>query len=302
MASQTRVIVIDAPQASLELAEERLRGLERAWSRFLPDSDVSRLNSMPGTWIPVDPATITLIDKMKDAGEFTNGLYDPTFLHELVLTGYDRSIDDGTRVSVTIDLPCLNHRIADVRIDLPSTSVLLPSGMAIDPGGIGKGLAGDLLVAELLRSGARGALVSIGGDIAAGGVGPVAEGWTVDVADPFGEASPLATLVVSNGGVATSSTRTRRWVRDGVARHHVIDPVSGTTSRTDLAAVTVMATSGWRAEVHATAALLCGSAGAISYMDENGVSGIATTLERETLATTDLAALASTPFGSDVRA
>jgi thiamine biosynthesis lipoprotein len=300
MASQTRVVVIDAPHASLGLAEERLRSLERSWSRFLPDSDISRLNAMPDTWVPVDPATITLIDKMKEAGELTDGRYDPTFLHELVTTGYDRSIDDATRVSVMIDLPCLNHRIADVCIDLAATSVSLPRGMAIDPGGIGKGLAGDLVVAELLRSGARGALVSIGGDIAAGGVGPTGDGWVVDVADPFSEAGPLATLAVSNGGVATSSTRTRRWVRDGVARHHVIDPTSGTMSLTDLAAVTVVAGAGWRAEAHATAALLCGSAGAIAYMNAHGVSGIATSLERETFATADLEAIASTAVETDV--
>ena len=58
--------------------------------------------------------------------------------------------------------------------------------------------------------------------------------------------------------MATSSTRSRRWIHDGAIRHHVIDPASGAMSDTDLAAVTVIARSGWLAEAHATAAILAG--------------------------------------------
>jgi thiamine biosynthesis lipoprotein len=172
--------------------------------------------------------------------------------------------------------------------------------MALDPGGIGKGLAGDLVVAELLRLGAGGALVSVGGDITAGGAALGDDGWAVDVVHAPDIDAPLARLMVNAGGIATSSTRTRRWVRDGVGRHHAIDPATGTTSNTDLAAVTVVATSGWRAEAHATAALLCGSSAVIAYLDAAGVSGIASTLDGELLTTDDLVQAVSTPTGSAV--
>jgi thiamine biosynthesis lipoprotein len=85
----------------------------------------------------------------------------------------------------------------------------------------------------------------------------------------------VCSLAIDAGGVATSSVRSRRWVRDGVERHHQIDPRTATCSSTDLIAVTVIARTGWLAEVHATAALGAGSAGVISYLDGHGLSGIA---------------------------
>ncbi len=302
MASAARVVVVDGPERLLDQARRRLEALERSWSRFLADSDISRLNRSPDVWMPVAPDTITLVEAMQVAASITDGRFDPTYLRELVATGYSHSIDDPGRVSIVIDLPCPDHRVADAQVDRDRGEIMLPNGLALDPGGIGKGLAADIVVAELLAGGARGALVSIGGDIAAGGAPPTDDGWVVDIAHPLGGPVTLGTVAVSGGGIATSSTRTRRWTHDGVARHHVIDPATATTSRTDLAAVTVVASCGWRAEAHATAALLCGSAGAVEYLDAHRVSGIATTRAGATAATDDLLAIAAVPVGQAVGA
>jgi thiamine biosynthesis lipoprotein len=128
-------------------------------------------------------------------------------------------------------------------------------------------------VTELIAAGTAGALVSIGGDIAAAGLSPHPEGWHVNVQDPFDPRSPALSLAVSDGGIATSSTQSRRWLQSGSEQHHIIDPVTGATSLTDLATVTVIANSGWLAEAHATAAILLGCAGASSYLEARGLSG-----------------------------
>ncbi len=288
MASRTQVLLVDSAPGAAEFAEDRLRTLEARWSRFLGDSDISRLNTAPATWVAVAPDTITLIESMRLAAQATGGAYDPTFLHELIETGYRASIDDPTRASVMIDLPCPGLTVHDVAIDRASTSVLLPSGLALDPGGIGKGLAADLVVTELLATGTGGALVSVGGDLAAAGRAPTPEGWTVHVEDPLDPGRTLVSLAVSAGGVATSSTRSRRWRSNGIERHHVIDPATATTSTTDLAAVTVIANAGWLAEAHATGALLAGSGGVLPYLDAHGLAGIATTNDGITISTTGL--------------
>ncbi len=85
----------------------------------------------------------------------------------------------------------------------------------------------------------------------------------------------LCSIAISGGGVATSSIRSRRWVVDGLERHHQIDPRTDRCSATDLDAVTVIAPAGWSAEVHATAALAAGSAEVLSYLAGHGLSGIA---------------------------
>ena len=137
--------------------------------------------------------------------------------------------------------------------------------MTLDPGGIGKGLAADLVVASLLAKGAEGVLVSLGGDLAAAGTSPTTDGWLVDIEDPLDTERVVRTVTISGGGVATSSTTIRRWsAPDGGIHHHVIDPRTGRPSTTDLAAVTVVAPCGWQAEAAATALLLSGTAGLIA--------------------------------------
>jgi thiamine biosynthesis lipoprotein len=130
--------------------------------------------------------------------------------------------------------------------------------------------------------------VSVGGDLAAAGTPPTDAGWHVNVQHPLDPVRCLTTLCLSAGGVATSSTRTRSWVTDGRRRHHAIDPVTQTCSTTDLAAATVVARAGWEAEVHATAALLCGSEHVLDYLGRHGLAGLATTVDGVTVATPGL--------------
>src|SRR5687767_12493408 len=72
-------------------AAGRLRQLERCWSRFLPDSDLSRLNRACGRPVTVDPSTITLITAMAAGARDTHGAFDPTLLVALVGLGYGPS-------------------------------------------------------------------------------------------------------------------------------------------------------------------------------------------------------------------
>jgi thiamine biosynthesis lipoprotein len=291
MASAARVILVDPAPGALDQAQRRLDELEQHWSRFLANSDLSRLIRSPDVWTPVAPDTITLIESMQRGSSLTSGSYDPTMLHEIVAEGYVASIDDPNRLSIVVDLPSLVGSVHDVGVDSENSMVRLPTGLGLDPGGIGKGLAADIVVAELLHAGTGGALVSVGGDLAAAGTPPAPDGWLVNVEHPLDPTTTLTTLAVSAGGVATSSTRTRRWNRDGVSRHHVLDPVSGRSSTSDLAAVTVVASAGWLAEIHATAALVAGSAGAMAHLAAHGLSGIVTTLDGETSVTADLGAV-----------
>jgi thiamine biosynthesis lipoprotein len=169
--------------------------------------------------------------------------------------------------------------MADVALDRATSTAAVPAGVGIDPGGIGKGLAADMVVTELLQGGTGGALVSVGGDLAAAGEPPTPEGWHVAIEDPFDASRERLRLALEAGGIATSSTLSRAWQHDGDRRHHVIDPATQDCSATDLAAVTVIARAGWEAEAHATAALVSGSVRALDYLERHDLDGIATTLD-----------------------
>lgn len=263
--------------AAVEQAEVYLEHLEQCWSRFIVTSDISRLNQLSpaGGTIEVDWSTITLLAAMIDGYQRTAGRYDPTLLRELIAHGYGASRSDPAMISVVGPPADYPASLLDLDFDPAECTVTVPPGLVIDPGGIGKGLAADLTVARLLENGVEGAMVEIGGDLAIAGAPVDPAGWLVDVEHPNPEDGMLCRLAISGGGVATSSVRSRRWIRDDVEHHHQIDAGSRSCSSTDLVAVTVIAATGWLAEVHATAALAVGSGQAISYLDGHGLSGIA---------------------------
>jgi thiamine biosynthesis lipoprotein len=309
MASELQIVTIgdDAATtpATSEAVVDLLAHLEACWSRFVPDSDVSRLNLAGGHPVPVDPSTITLVATMIEAWRSTEQRFDPTTLPALMAAGYRSSIDDPRRITIMptgalrfddcgVDRPTLD----DVDIDLDAGTIRLPIGLTIDAGGIGKGLAADLAIDLALRSGSESALVSIGGDIAASSRDRDS-GWRVVIEHPDTDRAPVGTIAVTGGGVATSSTRSRRWRQGGIERHHLIDPWTGDVSTTDLASVTVVARSGWLAEAHATAAILAGSDSVIDLLEWHELTGVAVTNDGDVLATHDVVELAS-PAISDL--
>jgi thiamine biosynthesis lipoprotein len=225
---------------------------------------------------------------MQRAWHLTQGRYDPTVLPVLVANGYAASRTDPGRRTVLAAGPHRIGAMGEVAIDRPGLMVTVPTGVALDPGGIGKGLAADLAAALLLDGGAAGALVGIGGDLAIGGDPPGPSGWPVDIEHPDPTGTPLCQVLVDRGGVATSSTRSRRWTQAGRARHHLVDPFTSAQAETDLATVTVFAATGWQAEAHATSALLASASSVLHHLDSHGLTGLAITRDGRILHTPDL--------------
>jgi thiamine biosynthesis lipoprotein len=254
----------------LDLVVELLGHAERRWSRFLPDSEISRLNDHAGQAVQVHPSTLALVERAVEGWRLTGGAFDPTVLGDVVRAGYGTSLVGSLDLSSPVERAPgdtdLVRACSDIRIDHDDSLVRLPPGTGFDPGGIGKGLAADLAVAAALEAGALGVCVNIGGDLRVEGIAPHGGTWTIAVERP-GRAEPLAVLDVAGGAVATSTTTRRRWTVDGELRHHVIDPRTGRPSDTDVDVLTVVAGEAWRAEVLATGCLLRGADRAFDLLD-----------------------------------
>jgi thiamine biosynthesis lipoprotein len=145
-------------------------------------------------------------------------------------------------------------------------TITLPDGAGFDPGGIGKGLAADLVSADLAARGIPGGCVNVGGDLRVWGRGPRDDRWRVAAAD--------RTIAVTNVGVATSGTGRRTWVVAGHRMHHLIDPNTLDPADSGVTAVTVIAPAAWQAEVYALAALLSGPTRACAELRRWGVDGL----------------------------
>ena len=276
MGSSVEVVVVGCRPELLDVAKSSIDHHERHWSRFLPDSDISRLNHAAGSTVHIDPATVVLLQAMIDGWRATTGAFDPTLLAPLVNLGYAASWDDSAAVT-SLPLDALRRADLDLLvIDKAQCTATTPRGMCLDAGGIGKGLAADLVVGYLIDAGADGASVSIGGDLAVRGRAPQPDGWIIGIADPMSSGDTDVEdgqLMMVEGGVATSGTLRRRWVdAEGGSTHHLLDPATGRPVRhaRELIAATVVAgTAAW-AEVW-TKTLMVRGAAALEVLDDLGL-------------------------------
>jgi thiamine biosynthesis lipoprotein len=274
MGTAARVLVRGGPPALPARAWARLEDLEARWSRFRPTSELCRLNAAGGSPIVVSHDTYYVVARAIGSWRATQGWFDPTVLDALEAAGYDRDFDAiaddrDARVDPRPPAPAPGCDGIELLPLLPA--VQLPVGVRLDLGGIGKGTAADLVVDELLAAGAEGACVDLGGDVRVGGTGPDERTWRIDL-DP--ELAPGRSFRLADGAVATSTRSRRAWMRDGVARHHLIDPRVGVPAATGLRSVTVVAAEAAAAEVLAKAAFVAGPAVGRALLAEHGVTGL----------------------------
>lgn len=285
MGTDAHVIVVGDDAARLaDVAISRLERLEARWSRFLPDSEISRLNERPGVPVLVAPETFQLIDHALGAWQMTGGRFDPTILADLRAEGYDRSFELLDRPESSFEGIVGDARprrasslpaAPDIHLDHVVGTVRLGPNTTLDPGGIGKGFAADLVVDELLSSGVRGVLVSVGGDLRAAGEAPAESSWVVAIADPLDPLQVVGNLSLGAGAVASSWRTKRTWIgADGLPRHHLIDPRTGRSAASGIAGVTVVAAQGWRAEILAKAAFLAGPEDGTALIAQSGAAGL----------------------------
>jgi thiamine biosynthesis lipoprotein len=283
MGCSAAITTVGGDAAQLDRAAERLGHLEGCWSRFLADSDITRVNAAAGHPVEVDPATVELVVHLVQAWWATDGAFDPTLLPLTVDLGDAVSWVDPTRVTSLAEGSRGPGDAAGVGVDVERGLVRVPAGTALDAGGLGKGLAADLVVEELMASGVDGALVVIGGDVRVAGEGPDGA-WTIAVEDPHSSAAELTRVGLRSGGVATSSVRWRRWTVDGEERHHLLDPVTlRPTSGAVVAATVVAGTAAW-AEAWTKAVMVRGPERVLPELDERGLAALAVAGDGTTVA------------------
>lgn len=274
MGSSAHVIVVGGLPGLADRARSRVDALERLWSRFRPDSEISRLNACAGSWMTVSPDTRLLLERAVEGWRLTAGLYDPTLLGAILRAGYVRPFDQLQTEPGSAAATADQHRAGAGEIEFrPGGRVRLPSDVGFDPGGIGKGLAADIVCRELRAAGAGGACVNIGGDVRVSGTSPDGAGWTVAVEHP-GREHPLALVGLTDGAVASSTTLLRRWGTADQPRHHLIDPRTGACANTAVEFTSVVAADAWLAEVLAKAALLADRPSAWRLLRAYGAEGL----------------------------
>ncbi len=192
-------------------------------------SELSAINRNAGiSKTQVSPETFDVIEKAREIASQSGGAFDPT-VGPLVRLWDFVAKKRPTARQIRAALPLVNYR--NIVLDRKTNSVFLrKKGMLLDLGGIAKGYGADLAIASLRRSGIRGGLVSVAGDIRTFGKRPGTAGWTVGIRNPrqTGEKDEIiATVLLNDRAISTSGDYERYFISDGKRYHHLLDPKTG---------------------------------------------------------------------------
>jgi FAD:protein FMN transferase len=259
----TCTVLVTSP-AALDLAcaavEAELEVIDATYSRFRPDSELTRLNRSAGRPIVVTPLLAEAISIALRAARLTEGAVDPTVGRTVRALGYDRDYAHvaGRDMPLVVRIEAVPGWRA-IEFQPATRCVALPRGVELDLGSVGKALAADRAAAAAHGASGCGVLVGLGGDIATAGLGPVS-GWPVLVTDDSAAPAdgPGEVVQLSGGAIATSSTMVRRWTQGGIQRHHLIDPATSLPVVSPWRTASVVADSCVDANTVATAAIVKG--------------------------------------------
>jgi FAD:protein FMN transferase len=238
---------IDVDAAALQQSRAWIFRMHDRFTRFEPNSELSRLNTSGGRWSSVSTEMEALLRESLRAFDISDGLVNVAVLPALLAAGYTRDFAAGPTASTAAP----RIRPLPEVLQLRPGEARLADGAALDLGGIAKGWLADRLARDL----GNNVLVNLCGDLYARGGGATGEGWPVGFGDK--------TLLLMDLGAATSGTTKRAWA----GGHHLIDPRTGLPARTDLSEVSVLATSAVDAEIYAKVALLLGASAAPKWLE-----------------------------------
>jgi thiamine biosynthesis lipoprotein len=273
-------------------AAERVGRRVTAWAnrltRFSESSDLARLNADSATTARVRPTLGSALNWAYDACAHSGGVVDVTLLDARL------AAENGSRAAAAVRTAAPttpSDRAWSLRCVGRHVEVQRRAGVRFDLDGVAKGWLADR--ASWLLSDWPGAFVDADGDIALAAVGDVE--WLIDVVDPRADdVQPLTTLRFRGtyggrrtAGVATSGTSVHRWQHaDGDSDHHLIDPRTRQSARTDVEQATVVAPTAREAEVIAKAAVILGSRDGARFLARSAAHAAVLLLDSGALVTT----------------
>lgn len=270
MASPCEILVDARPRPVaarlLALAAAEALRIERKFSRYRDDNIVHAIHHAGGRPATVDDETAALLDFADRCHRLSEGRFDVT-------SGVLRRVwrfDGSDRLPSPEDVAAMLPLVGWERVRWTHPTVVVPEGMEIDLGGIGKEYAVDRVHALLAAATEAAFLVNFGGDLRASDQRSGGLPWRVGVDDPRAEGAPVRIVELHRGALATSGDARRYLERAGVRYSHILDPRTGWPVAGAPRSITVAAPTCTEAGMLATFAMLRGP-DAEAFLDAEGV-------------------------------
>ena len=223
-----------------------LANFEQTYSRFIPNSTLSKLNA-ERQLTTSDAVTIKLLQLGQQYYDDTNGVFNILLGEHLIARGYDSTYSfTPTTPPTEIPSPITDLIITD-------TSITLKKGQ-LDLGGYGKGFLIDQLTSYLITLNLKHFLINGGGDMY--GTSDHGQPIVIYLEHPTEPGTYIGTTILFNQGFAASSTHKRRWNVDGKTYSHIVDTTHNQENTPDNAGTYIKAKNATTADVWATTLLI----------------------------------------------
>jgi thiamine biosynthesis lipoprotein len=244
----------------LTAVQMEIERLEALFSRFLPGSDISRINQNAGiNVVPISEETLQILQTARQIADNWPQLFDITItpLVNLWRQAAQRRIPPSQQTIIEA-LQLVNHQ--DLLLNpVRETAGLRKTGQSLDLGGIAKGYAANRLRDCYRAFGIHSAFSNLGGNVVALGCKPNGSPWRIGIQHPRLEQQLLGVVSIENEAVVTSGDYQRYFIgTDGKRYHHIIDPQTGYPSTSDLISVTIVAKDAMLADILSTLLFISG--------------------------------------------
>lgn len=279
---------------------------ENLFSRTIPSSEISKINSSNGKPIKVSDETLEIIKKGIYYGDISDGLFDITIAPVSSLWDFhgnsnntsDTNGSDENKIPNREDLIEAVRHVSYKNIivdDSAQTITLSDNGSMIDLGGIAKGYIADKLKEYLVDNGISSALIDLGGNILAIGVKPDGTPFKIGIKKPFKNNEIETSVELNDNAVSTSGVYERFFLLDDDSAplandylyidnkklyHHILNPKTGYPTYTDLYGASIVCKNSVDADAFSTIYILKGyNEGKIFFDSLNDVKAICSPAE-----------------------
>jgi len=246
-------------QKALIFGKVEVARLENLLSRFLPDSEISRINENAGIRsVKVSNEVYEVLSNAIRFFDISQGLFDVTISPLIDLWDYKHASVAPEEQQIQKVRSLINSR--DIVLNPHKrTAKLQRQRQSIDLGGIGKGFASDRFIKILKENDIKSAFINIGGNISTLGKKPDGTPWRVGIRHPRREGCLLGAVEVTGLAVVTSGDYERFFIdQDGNRRHHILNPKIGYPAMSGLISVTIITDSAIVADALSTTVFIAG--------------------------------------------
>ncbi|CAN5397754.1 FAD:protein FMN transferase [soil metagenome] len=238
---QVQAALTDNTWAQLvDRIQKRAEAFDALYSRFRPDSLVSRMAREPGSYT-MPPDCYKLLSFYHQLYKVTSGKVTPLIGQTMVDAGYD--------AAYSLQKKALHQppKWDETLLSYTESTIANKQSVLLDFGAAGKGYLVDIVSELIEAAGIHAYIINAGGDIRYHSPQP----WQtleIGLENPLDTSEAIGIVTVANGSLCASAGSKRKWA--GI--NHIIDPVT-LESPEDIIATWVLATDTMTADGLATA-------------------------------------------------